>query len=224
MRQYQMRFVWAPGEADMCLPHEALQAQIRLSCSPQDVVVVANDYDYCFQGGAFQLALLQRQTKPGACWTVTPDTLLQQLNICRENAIWLAVLADNDYSRRGLHGVSLTTACNALAQQEPLTLDAVLELPHISYVWSRYTVDQQSVMRAELENATLALGAYVSISEPVTSRFEIQLHLLPCLNNSHRETAEEEHAYHTAVNASELVAGKVVIIWGVAVSVPQNIR
>lgn len=208
----------------MCLPHEALQTQKRLCCSPQDVAVVANDYDYCFQGGAFHLAILCKSgpTTAGTCWTVIPDDLLLHLNICHENATWLPVLVNNDYSQTGLPGVSMMKACTALAQQPPLALNDVLNLPAISRVWSNFTPDQRTSIQGELENATLALGAFVTVSQSVDSSLHLELQMLPCLTSDLRQIAQEEHAYHNAVSASQLSAGKVVIIWGVPVLISSE--
>lgn len=153
---------------------------------------------------------------------MTPDDILRHLNICPENATWLPVLVNNDYRQIGLPEVSIVKACKALAQQQPLTLNGVLSLPAISHIWSKFLPDQQTAMRAELENAMLALGAFVTVSQSADSSLRLELQMLPCLTSDLRQIAQKEHAYHSATSASQLSAGKAVIIWGVPVPISSE--
>lgn len=182
MHQYSFRFVWAAGEADMNVPHEAQHRIQHLACSPQEVVLVVNDYDYILQGGNWQVALTHRRTDlgpKGRCYVATPDDVLQHLHICKDNAPFVPILAQNDYSRCGLPGIGIITACKALRDQPPLQLSAVLELPQIASAWARLSAASQSAVQDDMENAALAFGASPLVNQNADSNFSLQIRVLP---------------------------------------------
>ena len=206
----------------MNLPQQATQTMHRLHCDASQVLVIANDYDYVLQGGPWQLAL-QIPRSRGQCWVVTPDLLLQELAIDPSNSAWIAVLADNDYSKRGLIGISVATACAALKGQPPLTLPEVLQRPAIARVWDRLDQAAQQALTSELENALLALGRYPLVSQNESGCFELSVKTLPCLSEALRQQSDREHSDVLKADAAALAAGKQVLIWGKIKSVPIHI-
>jgi hypothetical protein len=223
LKRYDIRYLWCPREADFSLPAEAHETCKRLEASYADVLVICNDYDYVLHKANFRIAFMDQKLSTRQCWHAVPDELFAALNIDDDNRVWIGVLVNNDYSRRGLRGVGWNAALDALCGQPALSLENVLQRPSISRKLDAWDDDARQAACAYLEATLLEFGAHPVLVQRALDKYELVVPLHAQLSQRLRTAALREQQLLQEVDAAELANGRIVLLWDKVVHVPNDI-